>query len=117
MGYYTRYSITAYNYKDGQKEKIVEIDDTRHSFDEDEQVFVDEIQSIVGYLPTDDSCKWYSHEQDMLTLSLKHSTALFKVHGEGEDPDDIWDKWFLNGKMQICNAEIVIPDFNPSKLQ
>lgn len=117
MGYYTRYSITAYNYKNGQKEMIVEIDSSCLSFKEDEQMFADDIESIVGYLPTEDSCKWYEHEQDMLTLSQKHPTVLFKVHGEGEVSGDIWDKWFLNGKKQICNAEIVIPDFDPSKLQ
>lgn len=117
MGYYTRYNITAYNYKDDRKKKIVEIDDSLLSFEEDEQVFVDDIKSIVGYLPTEDSCKWYNHEEDMVTLSQKHPTVLFKVHGEGEVSGDIWDKWFLNGKKQICNAEIVIPDFDPSKLQ
>ena len=52
MGYYTRYSITAYNYKDGRKEKIVEIDDSLLSFEEEEQMLADDIESIVGYLPT-----------------------------------------------------------------
>lgn len=117
MGYYTLYSITAYNYKDGQKEMIVEINDTRHSFDDEEQVFVDDIESIVGYLPTKDSCKWYEHTEDMLKLSKKHPSILFKLHGEGEETGDIWNKWFLNGKMQVCLAEIVIPDFNPTLLK
>ena len=67
--------------------------------------------------PAYNSCKWYDHADDMLAISNKHPNILFKVHGEGEEVGDIWDKWFLNGKMQVCEAKIVIPDFDPEQLK
>jgi hypothetical protein len=116
MGYCTRFTIVAYDYQNGQKEKIATFDDSC-LIDEMAGSLADDITSIVGYIPTYDSCKWYGHADDMLAVSNKHPNTLFKVHGEGEEAGDIWDKWFLNGKMQVCEAKIVIPDFDPEQLK
>lgn len=46
-----------------------------------------------------DSLKWYDHEKEMKQLSKEFPDVLFKLHGEGEDKYDIWDKYFMGGKM------------------
>ena len=60
--------------------------------------------------------KWYTDDKEMLKLSKKFPDVLFKLHGEGEESDDIWERYFMNGKSQYCQAEIVIPPFDKSKL-
>jgi hypothetical protein len=64
----------------------------------------------------DEAHKWYEHEVDMAKLSIAVPDVLFRLSGEGEESGDIWDKYFLNGKMQICNATVVKEPFNAAKL-
>jgi len=45
------------------------------------------------------------------------SISMFTLHGEGEENEDIWDKYFLNGKCQVAKAEWTIPPFDPAKLK
>lgn len=114
MGYYTNYTITAFDY-DGECKREIEVIDY-HADAKDSQIVAD-LERIASFLPTRDSCKWYEHEEDMIKLSQKHPAILFKLHGAGEETGDIWDKWFLNGKKQICKATIVIPDFDAKLLK
>jgi hypothetical protein len=65
---------------------------------------------------TRESCKWYNHEADMRRISLLHKGVLFTLHGKGEESGDIWAKYFLNGKMQVEKAKIVIASFDSDKL-
>ena len=64
-----------------------------------------------------DECKWYNHDTEMLDLSKKFPNVIFKLHGEGEETGDIWDTYYKNGKMQHCQAEMVIAPYDESKLQ
>lgn len=64
----------------------------------------------------EDSCKWYEHERDMREFSKKFPDVLFKLYGEGEEAGDIWRKYFKNGKMQSCHAQITFEPFDESKL-
>jgi hypothetical protein len=57
-----------------------------------------------------DPCKWYTHE------SINFPNVLFTLNGEGEEPGDIWAKYFVNGKVQTAKAQLVFEEFNPSKL-
>lgn len=68
-------------------------------------------------LDSDEETKWYENEDEMLELSQEFPDVLFKLHGEGEESGDIWDKYFMNGKMQYCPAEIHIPEFDRNKLE
>lgn len=79
-------------------------------------------KEVVGYALDEslgclEPVKWYSNEEDMREVSKQFPDVLFCLHGEGDDSDDIWDEYFLNGRSQVCCAEIVIPPFDPSKLE
>lgn len=64
-----------------------------------------------------DEVKWYEHETDMRKLSLQFPEIVFVLNGEGEENDDTWYKYFKNGKMQDCYAEITYDEFDESKLK
>lgn len=66
---------------------------------------------------TIDEVKWYSHEVDMIGLSLLFPNIVFELHGEGEDNDDVWNKYFKNGKMQICKAKVTFDKYDESELR
>jgi hypothetical protein len=63
-----------------------------------------------------DGVKWYDHEIDMKELSKRFPEVIFKLHGKGEENDDMWNKYFKNGKMQSCYAFITYESFNENKL-
>lgn len=67
-------------------------------------------------LEDDEESKWYDHEKEMIELSKKFPDVLFKLHGVGEESEDIWDEYFMNGKSQYCRAEFIIPPFDRNKL-
>lgn len=57
------------------------------------------------------------HDEDMRGLSKRIPEVLFTLHGEGEEAGDIWNKYFLNGKMQVAKARIEFDEFDPKKLR
>lgn len=59
---------------------------------------------------------WYDWEDDMILLSRKFPTVLFRLHGDGDDSEDLWEAYFLDGKVQMCPGRVVYDDFDPSKL-
>jgi hypothetical protein len=63
-----------------------------------------------------DSYKWYNHESVMKEVSKEYPKILFTLKGEGEDPGDIWFKYFKNGKIQRCQAKITFDEYDESKL-
>lgn len=99
MGYYTRYEL-----------KISPESEIIRAVIEDEG---DVYYAIGDYA---DSYKWYDHEQDMRDLSVRFPDHLFELRGEGEDTGDIWRKYFKNGKMQSCFAQITFEPFDETKL-
>lgn len=63
------------------------------------------------------AAKWYSWVEDMKELSKIFPETVFKLHGEGEENDDLWDAYFKNGKEQECRADIIYPDYDEEKLK
>lgn len=102
MGYYTNYTLSATQGYENQEE------------------IEEKLEEISGYsieFGWNDSCKWYDHENDMKALSLLYPETTFLLEGEGEESGDIWQKYFKNGKVQTCRAEIVFPQFDESKMK
>ncbi len=64
----------------------------------------------------EEPCRWPEHENEMRTVSLKMPEVLFILRGEGEETEDLWVKYFKNGKMQKVKAEITYKPFDESKL-
>lgn len=59
---------------------------------------------------------WYDHEEDMRLLSAKFPDMVFWLSGQGENAEDLWQKFFVGGQMQECYAKIIYDDFDASKL-
>lgn len=99
MGYYTRYTLNI-------------LENSEYGVD-----YHGDIASISGYSsPFDDECKWYRHEEDMITLSERYPDVLFELIGEGEESPDFWKKYFRNGQMKICKGTVVYESFDPKSL-
>jgi hypothetical protein len=137
MGYQTRFSLkwepTA-QYRVGKKcnhanpkgakfccECGIELGDGKQSLDEIMAKKIKASEEMSYYLCEDgsgnNSGKWYSCDHDMIAVSLEIPNVLFTLHGEGEESGDIWDAYFLNGKMQKEKARIVIDPFDAKKLK
>lgn len=61
--------------------------------------------------------KGWEHNNIMIDLSLKFPNILFTLHGEGEENDDLWRKYYLNGKIQVEYAQITYGEFDKEKLE
>jgi hypothetical protein len=62
-------------------------------------------------------CTWYEHEKDLKEFSKKYPSIVFELSGIGEEHDDIWNKYFKNGKMQSCIAHITFEKYDEDKLK
>ena len=107
MGYYTEYNLKI---EGCDFEKATEvIEELRESSDGAEYALNEVGESA-------ENCKWYDHQKDLKEFSKKYPDLVFELNGEGEESGDIWKKYFQNGKVQLCNAVIVFPEFDPRKL-
>ena len=53
--------------------------------------------------------KWYEFNDDMIELSEAFPEVTFKLHGEGEESGDIWDRYYLNGDVEDCEWAPPVP--------
>lgn len=105
MGYYTRYTLT-------QERNLV----SPATFaaliagNEEASYALSSDGSSTG-----EESKWYRNEEDMCGFSQREPMVLFKLHGEGEEAGDIWDKYFAGGKkvheVRLV-AELPKPDYD-----
>jgi len=72
--------------------------------------------NVLGFDPFADSCKWYEHDKHMRDISRMYPETIFILEGEGGESGDIWKKYYLNGKCQVAKAEVIIPEFDETKL-
>ena len=104
MGYYTSFKFKVI---EGDESLIKEF----RKENENAKYAVDE------YGDTNDSCKWYDCEKDIVSFSIKHPKIIFMLEGEGEESGDIWKLYVQDGHVQNCRAKIVFPEFDKAKLQ
>ena len=96
MGYYTDYSLKSVhedfiipdNVSD--KDLMEDFFDTRH----------------------DTELKWYSHNDDMLLMSVANPDVVFYTSGVGERQGDVWEAMFLNGKYKVVREQQMMPKFS-----
>lgn len=102
MGYDTRYQIT-----------------TNEGIHDDASPTEEQWKAIEAhseYTPDwlEEGAHWYDHEDDMKTVSLMFPGVTFRVEGRGDEDDDVWVKWFRNGKMAVWRLEYDVPGgFDP----
>lgn len=65
---------------------------------------------------SNEQCKWYDHQIDMVEMSKKFHGVLFTLSGEGEESGDVWKEYYKDGLVQVARAKIVIDEFDPAKL-
>lgn len=118
MGYHTDFTLTA---------SICTIGDGFYTTTTIPKIMFASLEDEIGKLCVfdmggdDDFCfyvntTWYSWESDMCLLSSRFPEILFCLHGEGENGDDLWNAYFLDGKFQYCPAIITYDSFDPSEL-
>lgn len=101
MGYYTSFSLQAkiepWNVE-ALVEKLSELGVIGYAL---EKEYWEDSHGIVEF-DSNDTVKWYSHDEDMLKISTAFPNAVFKLIGVGEEPGDIWDTYYKNGQMEYC---------------
>lgn len=121
MGYQTRYKLSWTGQSETTKAtcphcggtgSITIRDPIREVIEKEKLVEGDE--TIAAML--DEPVKWYLHEDDLVTLSKRFPDVVFTLHGVGEEPEDIWIKYFKGGKVQTEKAEFKIASFDEAKL-
>lgn len=69
-----------------------------------------------GYPTNNEGWKWYSHNDDMLEVSRMFPIILFSLYGDGEESDDNWVQYYLNGKTYSIYASLGFPEFDERQL-
>ena len=108
MGYYTIFKLSAKDSEitDDMKKEL----STINSYYFDNMNLIDEL--VEGWF----EAKWYDYVDNMKMLSLKFPTTVFILEGDGEENDDMWVAYFMNGKVQYEKAKITYNYFDPNKL-
>lgn len=121
MGYYTAYSLYAFTIDTNDSES--EYNSTPLSLLTETELDAEIAKMDVFEYHRDgdaawycSEAKWYEWEKDMLLLSKRFPEVLFCLRGEGEDHEDLWEAFFLNGAVQHCPAYITYDEFDRTKL-
>lgn len=108
MGYYTDYEMIPARHDPGSLSE-----DTYLAI----EAFIEEGIKVDGwpYLSEvwygrGNTLTWHDHRKDMVRLSAVFPDVLFTLWGDGEETDDLWKEYYLNGKCQIARAVITYPD-------
>ncbi|HNC78543.1 MAG TPA: hypothetical protein PLQ71_15870 [Nitrospira sp.] len=76
-----------------------------------------EVFELVTETMAEGYTKWYTCTDDMEEFSKLFPGIVFRLHGDGDgEENDLWDEYYLDGKSQRCDAEIIYPPYDPSKL-
>jgi len=81
---------------------------TRFNFDGTPNHIEKRIPEVSGY-DFEDPCKWYDYKQDIASVSKEYPAVLITCMGNGEEEDDLWVLYALNGEIQQHKAQIIYP--------
>lgn len=68
-------------------------------------------------ISSDDTMKWYDHDEDCAELSKMFPNVTFCLYGEGEENSDSWKTYYKNGLCQISRGVITYAPYDPTKLK
>lgn len=109
MGYYTQYELHAVDVETCSPITMLEEENIAKRLweliDGSDRYTPKSLAAAVS----EDSMKWYDHEENMITLSKEYPNILFVLEGIGEEFPDAWRKWFHNGEFEASYAEVVYP--------
>lgn len=108
MGYCTTYNMTVKHIRDGEQYKAL-YDALKDKGVIGYALFKDVFYGDTAEFYSDCDVHWYEHEEDITEISKMFPIMVFQLRGQGEDPDDRWEKYFQNGICEECRAEIRIP--------
>ena len=127
MGYYTYYRMDILD-KDGTADgtvllNIANVGSLNHVLLDDD--IYEPIVKIVRHmmrkhnnedayygLLSEESAKWYDHEEEILELSEEFPDFVFILSGDGEEQGDVWKKHFHNGYVETHVPKMMWPGFN-----
>jgi hypothetical protein len=78
------------------------------------------LKEKMGFNPIDvGQVSWQEEEYDkvMKEISKEYPNVIFELSGEGEERGDIWKNYYVNGKIQKCQARIVFDEFDENELK
>ena len=99
MGYSTTYSLDIQfpkNLTDVEKHNL-ELDIIEKLENSDDLGFG---YVLIGIYESSQLWKWYECETEMKEFSKLFKYVIFIIKGEGEQNDEIWYRYFKNGKMK-----------------
>ena len=100
MGYYTSFTLFFKGVKNKEQlESIIANLEPLDIFDPNPWQHDDFYQFYCN-----DIYKWYNYKEDMEEISLMFPTCAFQLYGDGEEDDDFWVCYFLNGKSEYCQG-------------
>lgn len=120
MGYYTCFKFSVYSYGESGATNTRIVQAIRNLYCSDSRKFYPliehELSGSLGRLSSFEQhaelqgqaplvleplgdIKWHENDADMLELSKSIPGVTFKLHGVGDEMDDVWDSYYLNRKM------------------
>src|ERR1700733_427691 len=111
MAYLTTFFLTIENPHIDRNAVIKALNKVMDVEDEDSIFAIDDDVIYTDPVP------WYDHDIECAQMSTVFPGVLFKLHGEGDSPSDLWDAYYIDNQCQICRAQISYPSFNAEKLK
>ena len=120
MGYETYFTMNVSNTHRENGKLVIDTEPIPSIVARDLEDAIDELDTLYGDVSggfySGETIKWYEWDDDIRKLSREFPDILFEVSGDGEESDDFWMAYFLNGKMQFCPGTIVYDEFSESAL-
>lgn len=113
MGYTTRHALTVRPTEDYPELSVVKQEEIIKKLRDSNE---DAYYCLSSDGSTAEGGKWYEHESDLRAFSKQYPRLLFILEGEGEENEDMWKEYYVNGKMQKAKAVISFEPYDEKKL-